>query len=165
MKVTELKLFGYACKYTSNLYGQETKLQLFGTTNIHNSIYSLHFIHSTTTFYKIAFQSQGAGLFCWHIQRETVLCLFQMTRPAASSPAPSPRVLCPPTLRPVTPPPAATCRSAPAAWGLPLSSTPQGRSMASPCRPSGSTWATAMSTRCITWCRWVSQQDLKQVSA
>lgn len=93
----------------------------------------------------------GKRLFCPRTQEETVM--FQTTLPGASSPAPSPLTPCPPTLRPVTPPPAATCHSAPAAWSHLLSFTPQGRSTASPFRPLGSTWVTAMSTRCIIWFR------------
>lgn len=81
--------------------------------------------------------------------------LLQTTRPAAYSPVPSPHARCPPTPHHVTRRPAGICRWALPAWGRRSSSTPQGRSMASLCRPSGFTWATAMSTRFITWCRWV----------
>lgn len=97
--------------------------------------------------------------------QETHPVLFlQMTPLVAFSPVPSPLAHCPPTPRPVTPPPAGICRSASAAWSLLLSSTPQGRSMASLFRPLGSTWVTAMSTPYIMWYRWVSWMHLSVFS-
>lgn len=90
------------------------------------------------------------------------MCLLQMTRPAAYSPVPSPHAHCPPTPHHVTPRPAGIFRWSLPAWGHLLSSTPQGRSMASLCRPSEFTWATVMSTRFITWCRWVWPLSLKR---
>ena len=81
--------------------------------------------------------------------------LLQNTTAALHWPAPCPHIPSHPTHHPGTLLRAGTSCQPSATPGPPSSSTEPARSMASPCGPSVSTWATRTSTLCTTWCGYV----------